>query len=54
MCHFPSVNAVLNDLIWIVILFINIITGFGVRLLDVEIDFQNEDLDVEIYMEPPE
>ena len=44
----------MNDTAWKVLLLIKMILGLDARLLDVEAAFQNGDLDVEIYMEPPD
>ena len=49
-----SFSPVINDMSWKILIIICIIYELDIRLLDVETAFQHGELDVEIFMEPPE
>ena len=49
-----SFSPVINDMSWKILIIVCIIYELDIRLLDVETAFQHGELDVEIFMEPPE
>ena len=49
-----SFSPVINDMSWKILIIVCIIHGLDIRLLDMETVFKHGELDVEIFMEPPE